>query len=103
MILKRLKRHGWRDLIVVYQELVERDGYTRSYGGFKRVVRRLREEPIKKRRKRKSKPYAKAIYPGQKDGRKQSAVYQLIDALTDCKLYIHTNDLTILYTHVIIC
>ena len=76
LILKRLKRHGWRDLIVVYQELVERDGYTRSYGGFKRVVRRLREEPIKKRRKRKSKPYAKANYPGQKDGRKQPAVYQ---------------------------
>ena len=66
LILKRLKRHGWRDLIVVYQELVERDGYTRSYGGFKRVVSRLREEPIKKRRKRKPKPYAKASYPGQK-------------------------------------
>ena len=60
LILKRLKSHGWRDLIVVYQELIERDGYTRSYGGFKRVVRRLREEPIKKRRKRKPKPYAKA-------------------------------------------
>ena len=76
LILKRLKRHGWHDLIVVYRELVERDGYTRSYGGFKRLVRRLREEPIKKRRKRKSKPYAKANYPGQKDGRKQPAVYQ---------------------------
>ncbi len=63
VILKRLKRHGWRDLIVVFQELVERDGYSRSYGGFKRVVRRLREEPIKKRWKRKPTPYAKANYP----------------------------------------
>lgn len=66
LILKRLKRHGWRDLIVVYQELVERDSYTRSYGDFKRVVRRLKEELIKKRRKRKPKSYAKAEYPRQK-------------------------------------
>ncbi len=33
--IRRLRRHSWRDLIIVYQELVERDGYTRSYGGFK--------------------------------------------------------------------
>lgn len=37
-IIKRLNRHGWMDLIIVYQELVERDDYTRTYGGFKRVV-----------------------------------------------------------------
>ena len=65
-IIRRLGRHGWRDLIVVYQELVERDGYTRSYGGFKRYVGRLRKAPPEKRKKRKSKPYARAEFPGQK-------------------------------------
>ena len=37
----RLKRHKWTDLLLAYQELVERDGYTRSYGGFKRVAAKL--------------------------------------------------------------
>ena len=66
LIQKKLKRRGWRDLILIYQELVEKHGYTRSYGGFKRVARRLRKEPIKIRRKHKPKPYQKAEYPGQK-------------------------------------
>ena len=30
-IVRRLRRHGWTDLILVYQELVEKTGYTRSY------------------------------------------------------------------------
>lgn len=50
----------------MYQELSERDGYTRSYGGFKRYVGRLRKAPPEKRKKRKSKPYARAEFPGQK-------------------------------------
>ena len=29
-IRRRLKRHHWTDLILVYQELVERNGYKRS-------------------------------------------------------------------------
>ena len=65
-IVRRLDRHGWRDLIAVYQELVERDGYTRSYGGFKLYVGRLRKAPPEKRNKRKNKPYARAEFPGQK-------------------------------------
>lgn len=63
----RLKRHHWTDLLLAYQELVERDGYTRSYGGFKRVATRLKaEKKSKKKAKRKPKPYKRAEYPGQK-------------------------------------
>ena len=66
-IRKRLKRHKWKDLILAYQELVERDRYTRSYGGFKRIAAKLREaKPKKKKAKRKPKPYQRASYPGQK-------------------------------------
>lgn len=66
-IRHRLKKHHWRDLLLAYQELVEKDGYTRSYGGFKRVAAKLRAaKPKKARIKRKPKPYQKASYPGQK-------------------------------------
>lgn len=53
--------------MLAYQELVEIDGYTRSNGGFKRIVAKLRElKPKKKKRKKKPKPYQRADYPGQK-------------------------------------
>ena len=66
-IRKRLKRHKWKDLILVYQELIERDEYTRSYGGFKRICRKLWNCKEKKRpTKRRPKPYQRADYPGQK-------------------------------------
>ena len=66
-ILRRVKKHHWTDLLLAYQELVERDGYTRSYGGFKRMVARLRSfKPRKRKAVRKPKPYRKAEYPGQK-------------------------------------
>lgn len=67
-IARRLRRHGWKDLILVYQELVEKNGYTRSYGGFKRVAERLKRGEVeeKPRKKRTNKPYAKAEFPGQK-------------------------------------
>ena len=67
-IRRRLKKYKWTDLILAYQELVEKDGYTRSYGGFKRIVSRLRElKPAKKKKKKqKLKPYKRADYPGQK-------------------------------------
>lgn len=66
-IKKRLKKHKWQDLILAFQELVEKDGYTRSYGGFKRVVAQLKaSKPQKKKQKRKPKPYKRAEYPGQK-------------------------------------
>ena len=67
-IRRRLKKHKWTDLILAYQELVEKDGYTRSYGGFKRVAVRLKalKSVKKKKTKRKCKPYQRADYPGQK-------------------------------------
>ena len=67
-IRKRLKKYKWTDLLLAYQELCEKDGYTRSYGGFKRVVRSLKAlKPDKrKKKKRKLKPYQRADYPGQK-------------------------------------
>lgn len=66
-IRRRLKKHKWSDLILAYQELVEKDGYTRSYGGFKRVAARLKTlKPTKNKRKCKPKPYQRAEYPGQK-------------------------------------
>lgn len=67
LIKKRLKKHKWQDLILAYQELVEKDGYTRSYGGYKRVAVQLKTLKHKKvKRKRKLKPYKRAEYPGQK-------------------------------------
>lgn len=66
-IRRRIKKHKWNDFLLAYQELVEIDGYTHSYGGFKRVVAKLRElKPKKKKQKRKLKPYQRSDYPGQK-------------------------------------
>ena len=90
-IRRALKRHEWKDLLLAYQELRERAGYTRSYGSFKRVASRLREKQGKKKRARKNKPYQRAEYPGQKlqldvkfvptqcvvDGRKYYQVYKV--------------------------
>ena len=66
--IRRLaKKHHWEDLILAYQEMWEKCGYTRSYGGFKRIVAKLKASKGKKRRKaRKNKPYQRAEYPGQK-------------------------------------
>lgn len=66
-IRRRLKRHKWTDLLLAYQELIEKDGYRRSYGGFKRIAQKLKaSKPTKKRAKKKPKPYKRAEYPGQK-------------------------------------
>lgn len=66
-IRKRLKKYKWTDLLLAYQELREKDGYTRSYGGFKRIAAKLKSaKPKKGKRKRKLKPYKRADYPGQK-------------------------------------
>ena len=66
--IRRLaKKHRWEDLILAYQEMQEKYGYTRSYGGFKRVVAKLKDvKGNKKRKRRKNKPYQRAEYPGQK-------------------------------------
>lgn len=66
-IRRRLKKYKWSDLLLAYQELIERDGYTRSYGGFKRIAAKLKAaKTAKKKSKKKPKPYQRADYPGQK-------------------------------------
>ena len=66
--IRRLaKKHNWEDLILAYQEMREKYGYRRSYGGFKRIVATLKAAKGNKTRKgRKNKPYQRAEYPGQK-------------------------------------
>ena len=66
--IRRLaKKYHWEDLILAYQEMREKYGYTRSYGGFKRIVARLKAaKGNRKRKRRKNKPYQRAEYPGQK-------------------------------------
>ena len=66
-IQRLVKKHLWEDLILAYQEMQEKYGYTRSYGGFKRIVAKLKAaKGNKKRKRRKNKPYQRAEYPGQK-------------------------------------
>ena len=66
-IRRRLKKYKGSDLLLAYQELVEKDGYTRSYGGFKRIAAKLKAaKPARKKAKKKPKPYQRADYPGQK-------------------------------------
>lgn len=66
-IKKCMKKHKWKDIILAYQEMKEKYNYNRSYGGFKRVVSKIREEkPKKKKKTRKNKPYKRADYIGQK-------------------------------------
>ncbi len=66
-IRQRLKQCEWTDLLMAYQLSMERDGYTGSYGGFKRIAAKLKAaKPKPKKPKRKPKPYQRADYPGQK-------------------------------------
>ena len=64
-IRRHLKKHRWTDLLLAYQQLREH-GYTRSYGGFKRIASQLKAGKPKRQKKRKPKPYERADYPGQK-------------------------------------
>lgn len=66
VIRRLLKKYKWKDLILVYQELKEKHKYERSYGGFKKLVSKLRSVKPKKQHKRKPKPYKRADYIGQK-------------------------------------
>ena len=66
-IKRCLKKHKWHDLILAFQDMKEKYGYSRSYGGFKRVAAKLKaDKPTKKKKKRKPKPYKRADYIGQK-------------------------------------
>jgi len=63
-LVRRMRRKYGSDLLLGYQRACE-CGYTRSYGCFKRTAYR-EEVPERKRRKRRNKPYQRAVYPGQK-------------------------------------
>jgi len=66
---KLVKRYGRKyrdDLLLGYQK-ARSYGYGRSYGCFKRTVKRLLGNPAVKRKKtQQPKPYQRADYPGQK-------------------------------------
>ena len=66
---KLVRRYGNKyrdDLILGYQKATQY-GYKRSYGCFKKTVRKLLDNPVKKKKKgAKPKPYQRADYPGQK-------------------------------------
>ena len=63
-ILRRYPRYQG-DLIRLWDSL-RKDGYTRNYYSMLRVIRKWVEPEIKRRNKRKLKPYQRAEYPGQK-------------------------------------
>jgi transposase-like protein/predicted DNA-binding protein YlxM (UPF0122 family) len=66
-IKRCIKKYKWKDVILAYQEMVEKYGYKRSYGGFKRLISKLRDKKAKQEKaKRKPKPYKRAEYIGQK-------------------------------------
>ena len=66
LIRRVVKKVKWQDLLLAYQ-LLKNKGYTRSYGGYKRVVQKLKDiKPQKPKAKKKPKPYMRAAYPGQK-------------------------------------
>jgi transposase len=99
LIRRELKKHRWTDLLLAYQRLQEK-GYTRSYGGFKRVAVKLRGKKANpKKLKRKPKPYSRAECPGEKvqvdvkmvpgeciaDGKK----YYQFTAIDECTRWTH--------------
>jgi hypothetical protein len=53
LVKRALKKVKWQDLILAFQRLQSR-GYTRSYGGFRRLVSRLRADKPKKATPKKS-------------------------------------------------
>lgn len=64
-MIRRLYPRYKGDKIRLWDSLREK-GYTRSYSSMLRVIRKLIEPEIEKKRKAKSKPYQRADYPGQK-------------------------------------
>ena len=65
LIDRYIRRNGRKDMLLLYQKLREQ-GYSRHYGSFQRVVGRRYGSPKKVKPKKKSKPYQRADYPGQK-------------------------------------
>lgn len=64
MILRRYPRYQ-DDMIMLWDSL-RKNGYKRSYTSMVRVVNKWIKPQIKKKQARKSQPYVRAEYPGQK-------------------------------------
>ena len=90
-IRKRLKQCRWTDLLMAYQVSVEKDGYTASYGAFKRIASRLKGEKSKRKKKRTLKPYKRAEYPGQK----VQIDVKFVPAMCVTKIGVHYMDVYI--------
>jgi transposase InsO family protein len=65
-IRRMMKKHSWREVLLGYQEMRERWGYTGSYGGFKRIVSKLKGAKPKRKVTKKGKAFPRAEYPGQR-------------------------------------
>ena len=64
MILKRYPRY--KDDMIMLWDSLRKSGYTRSYVSLVRVVNKWVKPEMKKKQARKSQPYQRADYPGQK-------------------------------------
>lgn len=64
MILRRYPRY--KDDRIMLWDSLRKSGYTRSYPSMLHVIRKWIKQEIEKRSPRKSKPYERAAYPGQK-------------------------------------
>ena len=66
MMIEVTRAHGFLAPLLMYQELLER-GYTRSYGGMKRFLRKHFKQPTAPLvRPEKPKPYDGGTYPGER-------------------------------------
>lgn len=64
MILRRYPRY--KDDMIMLWDSLRKSGYTRSYTSLVRVVNKWIKPEMKKKQTKKSKPYQRAEYPGQK-------------------------------------
>lgn len=84
MVTRLVKKYG-EDRLLAYEKAKEQ-GYSRSYGCFKRTARKVEEDTSKKKSSsHKNKPYARAEYPGQKV--QLDVKYVPIYCVTDGKKY----------------
>ena len=64
MILSRYPRY--KDDMLLLWDSLRKSGYTRRYTSLVRIVNKLIKPEVEKKQARKSKPYQRADYPGQK-------------------------------------
>ena len=94
-LVKRYAGQYKSDLIRGYDK-AKRNGYTRSYGCFKRTAYKLEGASKKKKQPRKNKPYQRADYPGQKVQADVKVVPSdcLVGGCGQCYVYIAKDECT---------